>query len=91
MSTPNPHASLVALNRALQYAKDNHGFLTMFLVDVIAHHDKLRQVLVRCNGGRFLCPAQDVRHFMDIIDKEKSDWVRDVSLPTTDPIWKAAA
>lgn len=42
---------------------------------------RLTLVLVRCGGCRFLAPAQDVAHLMRIIDNEKTDYVRDVSLP----------
>lgn len=78
----------VSLNRVLRIVKENDGFLSAADLEIIAHHDKLRQVLVRCNNGRFTCAAQDAKHFMDIITRDGEDWVRDVSLPTTDPIWR---
>jgi hypothetical protein len=31
--------------------------------------DRSLVVLVRCGNGRFLCPVQDVRHFMAIIEE----------------------
>lgn len=40
----------------------------------------LQPVLVRCGGGRFVCPAQCVDHFVKIINQEKSDYVRDISV-----------
>lgn len=80
--------SHVALNRVLSRIKDNHGFLDNTDLEALKVHCPLRQVLVRCNMGRFLCAAQDARHFCDIIDASEKDWVRDVSLPTTDQIWK---
>jgi len=42
---------------------------------------RLQLVLVRCGNGRFLCPAQDVAHFVKIIDDSQQDYVRDLSLP----------
>ena len=90
-------AEHVSLNRVLSKVKANGGFLTATDLEIIAHHDRLRMVLVRCGNGRFLTPAQDAKHFMDIIKRDAeshgptdvgSDYVRDVSLPTSDPIWK---
>jgi hypothetical protein len=51
---------------------------------------RLRPVLVRCGGGRFTCPLQDVKHFIQIIKEhdqikeyaKNADYVRDVSIPT---------
>jgi len=39
-------------------------------------------ILVRCGCGRFVAPAQDTEHFVAIITKCESDYVRDVSLYT---------
>ena len=69
------------------------GFLSPEDLQQIAKDFRLMMVLVRCGCGRFLAPAQDAKHFMDIItehstlkeEKEKiphqGDYVRDVSLP----------
>lgn len=77
-----------SLDQVLKNARKNDGFLTMFDdVSIIAKEDRLRQILVRCNNCRFLAAAQDVKHLCDIIDASNQDWVRDVSLPTTDPIY----
>lgn len=59
------------------------GFLTSFedQKKLIAE-DRLQPVLVRCGGGRFSCPVQDVEHFANIISEEGSDYVRDVSVYT---------
>jgi hypothetical protein len=78
----------VSLSRILATIKSNGGFLTNVDLRALKEHDRLRQVLVRCNNCRFLCAAQDAEHLCDIIDASEKDWVRDVSLPTTDPIWK---
>lgn len=42
---------------------------------------RLTLLLVRCGGGRFLAPANQVKHFTDIIERDGADYVRDVSLP----------
>ena len=94
-------AQHVSLNRALQHIKANGGFLTLTDLDVIVHHDRLRLILVRCGNGRFMAPAQDVQHFINIIKRDATahdnrndpehlltDYVRDISLPTSDPIYK---
>jgi len=47
----------------------------------LAVWDRHMQLLVRCGNGRFVCSAQDVIHFCDIIDKSEVDYVRDMSLP----------
>lgn len=75
------------LTNFLQTVKQNHGFLSDSDIDIIAQHDRLRQVLVRCGNGRFTCAAQDVKHFIAIIERDGQDYVRDVSLPATDRIW----
>ena len=73
----------------------NGGFLTSEDMPEIIKINRLMMVLVRCGNGRFLCPAQDLEHFMTIIQEhsqlthEKTgqpevacgDYVRDVSLP----------
>jgi hypothetical protein len=41
---------------------------------------RLTKCLVRCGGCRFICGAQDVAHLIGIIEREGSDYVRDVSL-----------
>jgi hypothetical protein len=64
------------------------GFLSAEDVKIVAQHDPHRMILVRCGNGRFLAPAQNVLHFAGIIDREDSDYVRDYSLPTTDPIFQ---
>ena len=56
------------------------GFIDeKLLIEIISIH-RLAQVLVRCGGGRFICSAQDAKHFMSIITNEDSDYVRDVSI-----------
>ena len=61
--------------------KEKMGFITSAeeLKSVIAEN-RMQLCIVRCGGGRFLCPAQDAEHFMDIVNKEGSDYVRDISI-----------
>lgn len=63
---------------------EHGGFLSDLDVEVLAETDRLRQVLVRCNGCRFTCAAQDVKHLTAIVEASKVDWVRDVSLLSSD-------
>ena len=77
-----------ALSRILQDARAHCGFLSQARLAELAEADRLRMVLIRCGGGRFLCPAQDAAHFIDAIDGR--DYVRDVSLPSSDPIFQDA-
>ena len=74
-------------NRALHLvstrANIHGGFITPDDVAAIAGDPATRRtiLLVRCGGGRFLAPAQDVSHFIDAIEKSGDDYVRDVSFP----------
>jgi hypothetical protein len=77
----------VSLSRVLSVVKKNGGFLRDTDIEIIVHHDRLRQVLVRCGNCRFVCAVQDVKHLIGIIERDGQDYIRDVSLPTTDPIW----
>ncbi len=56
-------------------------FLTMEQVKEIIKFNRMKLILVRCGNGRFLAPAQDVEWFCNIINKEGTDYVRDVSIP----------
>jgi len=72
-----------------------HGFIIAADVPALVEINRLMLVLVRCGCGRFLCPVQDLNHFMGIIEKHaemvkahtgellnaNTDYVRDVSLP----------
>jgi hypothetical protein len=75
-----------------QATRERFGFLTAAEVAEIASdpETRLAWLLVRCGCGRFLAPAQDVAHFIEIIRRHAeleeepwrgSDYVRDVSVP----------
>ena len=64
------------------------GFLTEGELASLAELDRMRMVLVRCNNGRFLCPAQNVAWFTDLLESTSKEFVRDISLPASDPIFK---
>ena len=59
------------------------GFLCDEQIEQMSGNDSTRliHVLVRCGNGRFVCSAQDVKHFINIIENSKQDYVRDISLP----------
>jgi len=61
--------------------RKNFGFIAKDDLPHIIKENRLELLLVRCGSGRFLCPAQDVDHFVQIITNEGNDYVRDVSFP----------
>lgn len=71
----------------LQTVNENGGFLLSLDVARMAKLDRLRQLLVRMNGCRFVAAAQDVQHIVDLIESTGKDYVRDVSLPGNDPAY----
>jgi hypothetical protein len=60
------------------------GFLQDTELDEVIKENPLQQLLVRCNGCRFVCSAQDAKHIIDIIERDpkRQDWIRDVSIYT---------
>ena len=72
------------LRELLKAAVGRHGFLSGAELEVLADEDRLRPVLVRCNGGRFTCAAQDAGHFIRLLESTGQEWARDVSLPAGD-------
>ena len=81
------------LEAVLRTIKGRDGWLTDETIALLAQTDRLRQVLVRCNGCRFLCAAQDAAHLIALVESGKDaqghgDYVRDVSMPVSDPIHK---
>lgn len=72
--------------RAAEVIEDAHierfGFLTTPELAMIAADRayRLTLVLVRCGASRFITPADQAKHLIDIITREGTDYVRDVSL-----------
>ena len=60
--------------------KEQGYFVTVDDVKRIVEIDRLHRVLVRCGGGRFACGAQDVEHFLAVIEASKMDYLRDLSI-----------
>ena len=56
------------------------GFLTDATLPKLVELDRLHPCLVRCGGGRFVCGAQDVDHFIKCVALG-GDYVRDISIP----------
>jgi hypothetical protein len=71
----------------LRTAKANGGFLANSQLRDLAHADPQRLVLIRCNRGRCLVPAGEAIAAIERIGGDAQDWVRDVSLPISDPIY----
>jgi len=63
-------------------AKERCGFVNDAEVAVLASNPATRfqALLVRCGNGRFIVTAQDCKWFIDIIESTGKDYVRDVSL-----------
>jgi hypothetical protein len=63
-------------------AQQAGGFVTAAQLAWLAVHptSRLWLMLVRCHGGRFMTPAQDVAHFIACAEAG-GDGVRDVSFP----------
>ena len=90
MSTENPPLSPgERLWRGIAFG-GSYGFITpeqlQFLAeDPVTCH---RQVLVRFHEGRVLCPAGSAREAIVSREDSPEGWLcRDVSIPSTDPIW----
>lgn len=84
----DPELALVISNRG--------GFIVTDEMPKLIEISRMMLVMVRCSGGRFICPVQDATHFMDIIERDAdanngqpSEYVRDVSL-THNVVVKAA-
>ena len=61
--------------------RNTMGFLTCEGdEEELMKEDRLQPVLVRCGGGRFTCPIQDLAHFRDIINADGRDYIRDASV-----------
>lgn len=56
------------------------GFITDVELSEVVKENRMQLLLIRCGCGRFLVPAQDAKHFIDIIKREGTDYIRDVSI-----------
>lgn len=83
--------------------KERMGFLHLDEIELIAADPatRLQYILVRCGCGRFAAPAQDVIHFIRIIERDAkaaalnvsidnpnwmdSDYIRDCSVSIATP------
>lgn len=77
----------MTLDEVLSACKAQVGFLTEEQLAVIAREDPARGVLLRFGAKRKLVLACHVREEIARTTKGGSDYLRDVSLPTTDPLW----
>jgi len=59
---------------------ESYGFIQSSDVPHLKELNRLLPMLVRCGGGRFSCPVQDVEHFVEVVDASRDDYVRDVSI-----------
>lgn len=75
--------NLVASKDAMlaEEIQNRFGFVTEAHISRLAEIVPAAQLLVRCGNGRFLVKAQDAKWFIDIVTREGTDHVRDVSLP----------
>ncbi len=75
MTQPIPTRNMAHIDGEMVISRckrDNHGFLQTTDVEAIAHDPRTRLtlLLVRCGGGRFLAPADQVLHFIGIIERD---------------------
>jgi hypothetical protein len=75
----NPDLALLISNRG--------GFITDDQMEELIGINRMMLVMVRCGMGRFICPIQDAKHFIDIIERDseannghQGEHIRDVSL-----------
>ncbi len=64
----------------LKEIDNQKGFIIGDQLDDLAMLMPSQQVLIRCSNGRFICTADNARHFIIIIQNENSDYVRDISM-----------
>ena len=65
------------------------GCITEELVEDLMLHEEGRklQVLVRCGGKRFICPADCLASMIAAVEAD-GDYVRDVSIPAGHTLWE---
>lgn len=64
-------------------AEETGGFLRVTDIAMVAADPatRLRALLVRCGGCRFVAPAQDVLRLIRLIEATGEEYARDVSIP----------
>jgi hypothetical protein len=78
----------MTLTELLKQIAPNGGFLTDETLPILAKLDPSRRVLARCGCGQFTAAADQMGHFINIIETEGSDYLRDVSLVAGDPAFQ---
>lgn len=70
------------MNAVMRIKNENMGFIASDddLADIV-RENRFQTILIRCGNGRFTCAAQDVEHFVRIINESGRDHVRDISIP----------
>ncbi len=56
------------------------GFLDSSQLAALVALDRLCPVNVRCDGGRFTCPARDCAHFIALIERGEREHVLSISI-----------
>ncbi len=79
---------MIHLHKLERTIKERGGFIIKEDMKWLLFHCPNRQVLVRCNLNRFLCPVHELEVRMERVAQNPDDYVRDVSLPTSDVIWR---
>lgn len=87
---PNVMQEIRRYNTELAAKLESNGyFVTSSDIGPLMQINRLMMVMVRCGNGRFVCPVQDVTHFLNIIKEHsemkgplQGDYVRDVSIPS---------
>ena len=78
MLDPIRNPENVEIRRILE---ENMGFIASDDdLAAVVRENRMTKILVRCGSGRFVCPAQDAKHFVNIINNSDNDYVRDLSI-----------
>jgi len=69
------------MNRMEEIRNKSHGFVSEDDLEEIVQINRLELLLVRCGGCRFMAPAQDIKHLINLVEANGKEYVRDVSFP----------
>ena len=64
----------------LEKIKERHGYILSTEVDELVAYDRLIQCVIKSSMARMVCGAQDINHFVEMINAHKDDHVREVFL-----------